>query len=175
MAAGNDRRVTSVTLFTTLLDFADVGDISVFIDDEQLKLADEHMKRLGYLEGRHMSEAFNLLRENDLVWFFVVNNYLLGRDPSAFDILYWNSDSTRMPVTMQSFYLRNMYHRNVLKDPGGSTLQTCRSICGRSRSRSTFYQRAMTISRPGIRPTLERSWYQGRFASCSVPQDTSPA
>jgi polyhydroxyalkanoate synthase len=69
-----------------------------------------------------MSEAFNLLRENDLIWFFVVNNYLMGRDPSAFDLLYWNSDSTRMPATMQSFYLRNMYHRNVLRKPGGITL-----------------------------------------------------
>ena len=122
MAARNDRRVASATLFTALLDFADVGDISVFIDDVQLKLADEHMNRLGYLEGHHMAEAFNLMRENDLIWFFIVNNYLLGRDPAAFDILYWNSDSTRMPATMQSFYLRNMYHRNVLKNPGGITL-----------------------------------------------------
>jgi len=122
MAARNDRRIATATLFTTLLDFADVGDISVFIDDEQLQLADEHMNRLGYLEGHHMSEAFNLLRENDLIWFFVVNNYLMGRDPSAFDLLYWNSDSTRMPATMQSFYLRNMYHRNVLRKPGGITL-----------------------------------------------------
>jgi polyhydroxyalkanoate synthase len=118
MAATKDKRVASATLFTTLLDFSDVGDISVFIDDEQLKLADEHMERLGYLEGHHMAEAFNLLRENDLIWFFVINNYLMGREPSAFDLLYWNSDSTRMPATMQSFYLRNMYHQNALKHPG---------------------------------------------------------
>jgi polyhydroxyalkanoate synthase len=122
MAARNERRVTSATFFTTLLDFSDVGDIKVFIDDAQLELADQHMNRIGYLEGHHMSEAFNLLRENDLLWFFVVNNYLMGRDPSAFDLLYWNSDSTRMPATMQSFYLRNMYHRNVLKNQGGITL-----------------------------------------------------
>src|SRR5262249_12179658 len=64
----------------------------------------------------------NLLRENDLIWFFVINNYLMGRDPSAFDLLYWNSDSTRMPATMQSFYLHNMYERNVLRNPGGITL-----------------------------------------------------
>ena len=69
-----------------------------------------------------MAEAFNLLRENDLIWFFVINNYLMGRDPSAFDLLYWNSDSTRMPATMQSFYLHNMYERNVLKNPGGIAL-----------------------------------------------------
>ena len=118
----SDERIASATLFTTLLDFADVGDISVFIDEAQLQLADEHMERLGYLEGHHMAEAFNLLRENDLIWFFFVNNYLLGREPAAFDLLYWNSDSTRMPATMQVLYLRNMYHRNVLKDPGGITL-----------------------------------------------------
>jgi polyhydroxyalkanoate synthase len=122
MAATGDRRIVSATLFTTLLDFADVGDISVFLDDAQLQLADEHMNRLGYLEGHHMAEAFNLLRENDLIWFFFVNNYLMGREPSAFDLLYWNSDSTRMPATMHSFYLRNMYYKNVLKDPGGINL-----------------------------------------------------
>jgi polyhydroxyalkanoate synthase subunit PhaC len=122
MAATNNKRIASATLLTTLLDFADVGDISVFIDDAQLELADEHMHRLGYLEGHHMAQAFNLMRENDLIWFFVVNNYLLGRSPAAFDILYWNSDATRMPATMQSYYLRNMYHRNVLKNAGGIML-----------------------------------------------------
>ena len=122
MAAKKDRRVKSATLFASLLDFSDVGDIAVFIDEEQLKLLDDHMDRLGYLDGRHMAEAFNLLRENDLIWFFVVNNYLLGREPIAFDLLYWNSDSTRMPAAMHSFYLRSMYHQNVLKEPGGITL-----------------------------------------------------
>jgi polyhydroxyalkanoate synthase len=118
MAATKDKRVASAMLFTTLLDFSDVGDISVFIDEEQLQLADQHMNRLGYLEGHHMAEAFNLMRENDLIWFFVINNYLLGRSPAAFDILYWNSDATRMPARMQSYYLRNMYYKNVLKNAG---------------------------------------------------------
>jgi polyhydroxyalkanoate synthase len=122
MAASNDRRISSATLFTTLLDFANVGDIGVFIDDEQLQLADKHMFRTGYLEGHHMAEAFNLMRENDLIWFFYINNYLLGRDPAAFDILYWNSDSTRMPAKMQSDYLHNMYHRNLLRKPGAISL-----------------------------------------------------
>jgi polyhydroxyalkanoate synthase len=122
LASRREKRVAAATLLTTLLDFSDVGDISVFIDADQLALADEHMHRIGYLEGHHMAEAFNLLRENDLMWFFVINNYLMGRDPSAFDLLYWNSDSTRMPATMQSFYLHNMYERNVLKNRGGITL-----------------------------------------------------
>src|SRR4029453_14665769 len=107
MAATNNRRIASATLFTSLLDFTDVGDISVFIDEDQLQLADEHMLRRGSLEGHNMAEALNLMRENNLIWSFVVNNYLLGRDPAPFDILYWNSDSTRMPATMQSYYLRN--------------------------------------------------------------------
>jgi polyhydroxyalkanoate synthase len=122
MAAKDDRRISSATFFATLLDFTDVGDISVFIDDAQLDLADAHMQRLGYLEGNQMGDAFNLMRENDLIWFFFVNNYLMGRNPAAFDLLYWNSDTTRMPATMQSFYLRNMYHRNLLKRAGGITL-----------------------------------------------------
>jgi polyhydroxyalkanoate synthase len=122
MEAMRDKRITTATLLTTLLDFSDVGDIAVFVDEPQLELADKHMNRLGYLEGHHMGEAFNLMRENDLIWFFVVNNYLLGRDPAAFDLLYWNSDVTRMPATMHSYYLRNMYHRNILREPGGITL-----------------------------------------------------
>jgi poly[(R)-3-hydroxyalkanoate] polymerase subunit PhaC len=122
MAATGDKRIVSATFFTTLLDFSEVGDISVFIDDAQLDQIERDMKRKGFLEGRSMSEAFNLMRENDLIWFFFVNNYLLGRDPPAFDLLYWNSDATRMPAAMQSYYLRNMYQRNVLKQPGGITL-----------------------------------------------------
>ena len=78
MAATNDRRIASATLFTTLLDFSDVGDISVFMDEGQLRFADEHMNRLGYLEGHHMAEAFNLMRENDLVWFFVSQQLSAG-------------------------------------------------------------------------------------------------
>ena len=122
MAATNDKRIVSATFFTTLLDFTDVGDISVFIDEAEVKRIEAGMSSLGYLEGNSMAAAFNLLRENDLIWFFFVNNYLLGRKPAAFDILYWNSDATRMPAAMQSYYLRNMYLQNLLKEPGGITL-----------------------------------------------------
>ena len=122
MAATGRARAASTTFFTTLLDFSDVGDISAFIDDSQLQLLDDHMQRLGYFEGHHMAEAFNLLRENELIWFFFINNYLLGRDPASFDLLYWNTDSTRMPTAMHSFYLRNMYFKNRLREPGGITL-----------------------------------------------------
>jgi polyhydroxyalkanoate synthase len=80
------------------------------------------MSERGYLEGSEMASTFNLLRANDLVWSFVVNNYLLGKDPFPFDLLYWNADSTRMPARMHSFYLRNMYIKNLLGVPGGITL-----------------------------------------------------
>ena len=80
------------------------------------------MNERGYLEGSEMANTFNLLRANDLIWSFVINNYLLGRDPFPFDLLHWNCDSTRMPAQMHSFYLRNMYMNNLLREPGGITL-----------------------------------------------------
>ena len=122
MAAKGDERIKSATFFTTMLDFSDPGELGVFIDEEQIGLIEKRMQERGYLEGSEMSSVFNLLRANDLIWSFVVNNYLLGKEPMAFDLLYWNSDSTRMPRAMHSFYLRNMYLDNKLKDPGGVTL-----------------------------------------------------
>jgi polyhydroxyalkanoate synthase len=80
------------------------------------------MSEQGYLDGAHMSQVFNMMRDNDLIWSFVVNNYLMGREPMAFDLLYWNSDNTRMPAMMQSFYLREMYLKNSLCEPGGVSL-----------------------------------------------------
>jgi len=122
MAAKRDYRIKSGTFLTSLLDFTEVGELSVFIDEEQIRLMEEHMQHKGFFEGTHMATAFNLLRENELIWSFVINNYLLGREPLPFDLLYWNSDSTRMPAVMHSFYLRNMYQRNLLREPGGITL-----------------------------------------------------
>ena len=122
MAAKRDHRVRSATFFASLLDFTDVGELVVFIDEEQIARIERHMDKHGFLDGSHMANAFNLLRENELIWSFVVNNYLLGREPMPFDLLYWNSDSTRMPAAMHSFYLRNMYLHNRLSTPGGITL-----------------------------------------------------
>ncbi len=122
MKAKGDERVTSATYFTTLLDFTDAGELSVFIDEEQLAALEHEMKEKGYLEGHSMATTFNMLRANDLIWSFVVNNYLLGKDPFPFDLLFWNSDSTRMPADMHSFYLRAMYHDNLMVKPGGITL-----------------------------------------------------
>lgn len=115
-------RVKSITYLTTMIDFSEAGELSVFIDEEQIKLLENKMSQNGYLEGSEMAMTFNMLRANDLIWSFVVNNYLLGKDPFPFDLLYWNSDSTRMPATMHSFYLRNMYQRNQLIKPNALTI-----------------------------------------------------
>ena len=94
----------------------------MFIDEEQVASLERKMNERGYLEGSEMANTFNMLRANDLIWSFVINNYLLGRDPFPFDLLHWNCDSTRMPAAMHSFYLRNMYMKNLLREPGGITL-----------------------------------------------------
>jgi polyhydroxyalkanoate synthase len=122
-AVKKDRRIRSATFLVTLLDFAEAGELGVFIDEQQIQALEEKMNKRGYLEGAEMAQTFNMLRANDLIWSFVVNNYLLGNEPFPFDLLYWNSDSTRMPAAMHSFYLRNMYQRNLLREPGGITLK----------------------------------------------------
>ena len=122
MAATEDTRVKSATFFASMVDFEKPGELGVFIDEVQLDNLDESMNERGYLEGREMASTFNMMRDNDLIWSFVVNNYLLGRDPFPFDLLYWNSDSTRMPAAMHSFYLRQMYLENKLIEPGGISL-----------------------------------------------------
>ena len=119
--AGKDR-IASATFFTTMTDFSDVGEMSVFIDEEQIAGIERSMAETGYLEGKDMAASFNMLRENDLIWSFVINSYLLGKDPRPFDLLYWNSDNTRMPAAMHSFYLRNMYLNNLLAQPDALNL-----------------------------------------------------
>ena len=122
MAAKKDDRIKSATFFVTMMDFQESGELGVFIDEEQLQSLEEKMNKRGYLEGSEMATTFNMLRANDLIWSFVVNNYLLGNEPFPFDLLYWNSDSTRMPARMHSFYLRKMYQENLLAQPGGISL-----------------------------------------------------
>ncbi|TVQ30330.1 MAG: class I poly(R)-hydroxyalkanoic acid synthase [Geminicoccaceae bacterium] len=122
LRAKGDDRIKAITLFTTMLDFSDAGDLGVFIDEELLASLEDTMAQRGYLDGREMATTFNMLRANDLIWSFVVNNYLLGKDPFPFDLLYWNSDSTRMPAAMHSYYLRKCYQENKLVEPGGVEL-----------------------------------------------------
>ena len=121
-AKKQDKKVNSITFFTTMVDFTEAGELGVFIDDHQLSNLEEKMEERGYLEGSEMATTFNMLRANDLIWSFVINNYLLGKDPFPFDLLYWNADSTRMPAMMHKAYLRNMYLENKLVEPGGMDL-----------------------------------------------------
>ncbi len=122
MRKNGDDRIKAATFFTSMIDFEEPGELGVFIDDDQLAFIDEKMKERGYLDGSEMATTFNMLRANDLIWSFVINNYLMGKEPFPFDLLYWNSDSTRMPAAMHSFYLHKMYRENKLVEPGGITL-----------------------------------------------------
>ena len=114
MAAKGDDRVISATLFAAQVDFTYAGDLKVFVDEERVQALERRMEQQGYLEGAKMASAFNMLRSNDLIWPYVVGNYLKGEPPFAFDLLHWNSDSTRMPAANHSFYLRNCYLNNTL-------------------------------------------------------------
>lgn len=110
--------ISSATFLATMIDFSDTGDIAVFIDEKQISKLEEHMQIKGYLEGHIMAGAFNSLRARDLIWSFFIKNYLQGKTQTAFDILYWNADSTNMPALMHSQYLRWMYLHNDLIKPG---------------------------------------------------------
>jgi polyhydroxyalkanoate synthase len=111
-------RIASATFLTTLLDFEKAGDMKLFMDESQIEAMEKSMQRKGVLEARELQKTFSLLRANDLIWSFVVNNYLMGKEPFPFDLLYWNDDSTNMPAAMHSYYLKNMYRDNRLVTPG---------------------------------------------------------
>ncbi|GJL91366.1 MAG: class I poly(R)-hydroxyalkanoic acid synthase [Hyphococcus sp.] len=115
MAKKGDGRVNSATFFTAQADFKESGDLLLFVDDEQLDAIEKQMDAAGgVLEGRAMATTFNMLRSNDLIWSFVIDNYLKGKDPARFDLLFWNSDATRMPKKVHLFYLRDFYQHNRL-------------------------------------------------------------
>jgi len=114
MAEIGDKRVSSATFFTTQVDFTDAGDLKVFVDAAQLEAVERKMAETGYLEGAHMATAFNMLRPEELIWSYFVNDYLKGKEPMPFDLLVWNADSTRMPAANHRFYLRHCYLQNDL-------------------------------------------------------------
>jgi polyhydroxyalkanoate synthase len=114
MADNRDERIASATFFAAQVDFTHAGDLMVFVDEDQIAAREREMSERGYLEGKKMANAFNLLRSNDLIWPYVISNYLKGKEPAPFDLLYWNSDATRMPAANHSFYLRNCYLENRL-------------------------------------------------------------
>ncbi len=133
-----DKRIASATFLASMLDFSIPGELGVFIDEQQVASLEKKMEQRGFLEGSEMAGTFNMMRSNDLIWSFVVNNYLMGKDPFPFDLLFWNSDSTRMPYKMHSFYLRNMYMHNLLKEPGGITLAGVPIDLGRIKAPAYF-------------------------------------
>lgn len=112
MGQTGDKRVASATFFTAQLDFEDAGELQIFIDEQILGVIGEEMEK-GYMPANRMADAFNMLRANDLIWGYVVNNYMLGKDPFPFDLLYWNADSTAMPARVHGFYLEQFYIRNA--------------------------------------------------------------
>lgn len=116
MAQEGDNRIRSATLFTTQVDFTYAGDLKVFVDEDQVAAIERSMNEKGYLDGTKMATAFNMLRSGDLIWPYVVNNYMRGKDPMPFDLLYWNADSTRMGAANHSYYLRNCYLENNLTE-----------------------------------------------------------
>jgi polyhydroxyalkanoate synthase len=114
LAKTDPDRVRAVTFFAALTDFADVGDLRHFLGEEALAFLEQKLDEEGVLPASHMADTFNMLRANDLIWNVAVNRYLLGKDAPKFDLLYWNSDATRMPAAMHKYYLNHMYVRNDL-------------------------------------------------------------
>ena len=124
LAARGEKPVASTTLLTTLIDFTDTGILDVFIDENFVRFREMQFAQGGLMAGRDMASTFSFLRPNDLVWNYVVGNYLKGETPPPFDLLYWNSDSTNLPGPLYAWYLRNTYLENRLIRPGAAT------VCG---------------------------------------------
>ncbi len=132
LAARKQKPVASATLLTTFLDFSDTGILDLFIDDGMVKYREQQLAKGGILKGQELATTFSFLRPNDLVWNYVVGNYLKGETPPPFDLLYWNSDSTNLPGPMYTWYLRNFYYENNLTKPGKAI------VCGEKLDLSTM-------------------------------------
>lgn len=123
LAAIGDTRINTATTLATMIDFTDVGEIGVFIDDDRLEILRGHMEKKGYLEAHHLQDMFSMLRENDLIWSFFEANYLRGTKPRPFDLLFWNSDATRLPAAMLLWYLSEVYLKNQLRQAGAMEMK----------------------------------------------------
>ncbi len=154
LAAVGDDRIRSITLLNTLLDFSEPGDLGVFTDEKTVRRLEQQMQREGYLSGESMRQTFDVLRADDLLWSYAVSGWLLGQEPKAFDILAWNSDSTRMPAGMHSFYLRSCYLENELA-------QGCMELAGQRLDLNTIKQDAYVVSAEQDHIAPWRSVYRG--------------
>ena len=169
LAAKGDERFNAASFMVSLQDFSRVGDTAVFMDEPAIDLIEQQMMERGYLDSREMSNMFNLLRSNDLIWANVVNNYLLGNKPPAFDLLYWNSDGTRMTRAAHGWYLRNTYVENNLIEPGKSRSRTRRSISAAFVRTLTRWARRRITSCPGTPPGASHSCLAVTCGSCVPP------
>ena len=196
MAAKGDKRIASATFFAAQQDFAEAGDLLLFTNEDWLSELEQQMDAAGgVLPGQAMADTFNALRANDLIWSFFVNNYLMGKEPTAFDLLFWNSDQTRMPKTLHLFYLRDFYGQNALAKgelelggvtarPGEGEDADLRPVLARrttSRPTRSVYRGAQAVRRAGhlhpgrLGPHRRRDQPPGRQASTSTgPTPTCP-
>ena len=169
LAAKGDERFNAASFMVSLQDFSRVGDTAVFMDEPAIDLIEQQMMERGYLDSREMSNMFNLLRSNDLIWANVVNNYLLGNKPPAFDLLYWNSDGTRMTRAAHGWYLRNTYVENNLIEPGKSRSRARRSILAAFARTPMRSGRRRITSCPGTPPGASHSCLAVTCGSCVPP------
>ena len=170
-AARNDTRVKSATLLATLTEFSDLGEFSVFFDEDRLLKLDRYLEKKGFLEGHDLARLFSIVRANDLIWSAVVNNYLLAEESLPFDMTYWFADPAHMPAKMLNFYIRNIVLRTVCRNRANWSLTACRSISARSRRRHASCRCTTITWRPGVRPTRVRICSAGRPGSSSAGPD----
>ena len=172
MAARNEDKIESLTFLTTMLDFTQAGEIALLIDEQSVAAREQTIGGGGIPLGEELAFVFSTLRGNDLIWPYVVGNYLEGRQPDAFDILYWNADSTNLPGPMYCWYVRNTYLENNLR-PGERPNAGSRSTSRRSTCPPMCWQVARITSCPGKPPTGPRNWCPATCASCSEQVATS--
>ena len=175
LSQAGDTRVGTLTLLNTMLDYAAPGQLGVFTDERTVARLEQQMAKSGTLEGASMAGTFDLMRANDLIFNYVVSNWLLGQDPPAFDILAWNSDSTRMPAAMHAFYLRNFYLREQPRQRASWGSPGARSTSARSSPTPTSSPPRTTTSCRGSPPTPPPGCWPGRAGSCCPAAGTSPA
>ena len=175
LRAKRRKLAASVTYLTTMLDFTDTGDISVYIDEAYVRQREQDFAHGGVLHGKELALTFSSLRANDLIWNYVVNNYLKGRKPDAFDLLYWNSDSTNLPGAMFVYYVRNTYLENNLRVPGRLTNCGVRVDLSNIKLPSFVLASREDHIVPWKAPTGPRNWSAATSSSCWPQAGTSRA